>query len=68
MTTELVKLKNEFNELADKYFPSIEAKQKWFKSKHLALGGRSPSELYDTNEGIVELIEELNKLLSGNLA
>lgn len=68
MTTELVKLQNEFNELADNYFTSIETKKSWLKSKHLALGERSPSELYDTKEGIVELIDELNKLLNGNLA
>jgi len=52
MTKELVELQNESNELADNYFPSLEAKQTWFERKHyMVFGDRTPSELYFTKQG-----------------
>lgn len=69
MTKELVELQNEFNELADNYFPSPEAKQTWFERKHyMVFGDCTPSELYFTEQGLITLIEELHKLRSDNLA
>ncbi len=69
MTNELKILQKEFNQLADSYFLSNEAKQAWFERKHImALGNKKPSELYSTKQGVIILIEELYKIKSGNVA